>query len=62
MKRWRGGTMILRWVAAGVGEAEKRFRRLKGYRDTSTLIAALDNHDRKNRESKSAIDVQENAA
>ncbi|RME52953.1 MAG: IS256 family transposase [Caldilineae bacterium] len=62
VKRWRGGTMILRWVAAAVGEAEKGFRRLKGYRDMPTLVAALSKHDRKNRQSKSAVDVQENAA
>ena len=31
VKRWRGGAMVLRWVAAGVLEAAKGFRRLKGY-------------------------------
>jgi len=62
VKRWRGGTMILRWVAAAVGEAEKGFRRLKGYRDMPTLVAALSKHDGKTRQSKSAVDVQENAA
>lgn len=30
VKRWRGGQMMLRWVAAGVLEAVKGFRRLKG--------------------------------
>jgi transposase-like protein len=30
VKRWRGGKMMLRWVAAGVLEAVKGFRRLKG--------------------------------
>ena len=62
VKRWRGGTMILRWVAAAVGEAEKGFRRLKGYRDMSTLVAALKKHDRKNRQARKVVDVQENAA
>ena len=33
VKRWRGGQMILRWVAAGVLEAVKGFRRLKGCGD-----------------------------
>ena len=28
VKRWRGGQMMLRWVAAGVLEAAKGFRRL----------------------------------
>ena len=39
--RWRGGTMMLRWVAAGVLEAAKGFRRLKGHRDMPTLVAKL---------------------
>jgi putative transposase len=29
VKRWRGGRMIERWVAAGVPDATKGFRRLK---------------------------------
>jgi putative transposase len=41
VKRWRGGKMMLRWVAAGVLEAVKGFRRLKGHRDMPTLIAKL---------------------
>ncbi len=62
VKRWRDGSMILRWVAAAVGEAETGFRRLKGYRDMSTLVAALRKKDRKNRRSHKAVDVQGNAA
>jgi len=41
VKRWRGGRMVLRWVAAGVLEAVKGFRRLKGHKDLPTLVAAL---------------------
>ena len=41
VKRWRGGTMVLRWVAAGVLEAAKGFRRVKGCRDMPVLVAAL---------------------
>jgi putative transposase len=41
VKRWRGGQMVLRWVAAGVLEAVKGFRRLKGHKDMPKLIAAL---------------------
>jgi transposase-like protein len=41
VKRWRGGQMMLRWVAAGVLEAVKGFRRLKGYADMPRLVAAL---------------------
>jgi putative transposase len=32
VKRWQGGTMILRWTAAGVLEAERSFRKIAGYR------------------------------
>lgn len=35
VKRSRGGSMILRWVAPTVAETETGFRRLKGNRDMS---------------------------
>ena len=41
VKRWRGGTMVLRWVAAGVLEAAKGFRRVQGCQDRPALVAAL---------------------
>jgi hypothetical protein len=41
VKRWRSGQMMLRWVAAGVLEAVKGFRRVKGYADMLMLEAAL---------------------
>lgn len=41
VKRWRGGSMVLRWVAAGVLEAAKGFRRLKGYTGMPQLVVAL---------------------
>lgn len=31
VKRWQGGSMILRWTAAGVLEAERHFRKVAGY-------------------------------
>jgi hypothetical protein len=34
--------MALRWVGTALHEAQKRFRRLKGFRDMKHLIAALD--------------------
>ena len=37
----RCGTMMLRWVAAGVLEAAKGFRRVKGCKNMPTLVAAL---------------------
>ena len=62
VKRWRNADMALRWTAAGMMEAAKGFRRLKGHRDMPTLVAALRKHDEKNRQSKETVDVRESAA
>jgi transposase-like protein len=45
VKRWRDGTMVLRWVAIGLQEATKGFRRLKGHEGMPKLVAALRAHD-----------------
>jgi putative transposase len=45
VKRWQGGTMILRWTAAGVLEAERHFRKVAGYRALPRLAAVLHAHD-----------------
>jgi transposase-like protein len=42
VKRWRDGHMRLRWCAAGLLEAEQRFRRIKGFVDLPKLISVLD--------------------
>jgi transposase-like protein len=41
VKRWRSGKMIVRWVAVGILEAVKGFRRLKGCADMPKLVTAL---------------------
>lgn len=41
VKRWRDGTMVLRWVATSFLAAEKTFRRIMGYRDLWQLEALL---------------------
>jgi putative transposase len=41
VKRWRGEGMICRWVALGVAEAQRGFRRVKGYQQLPSLVAAL---------------------
>jgi putative transposase len=41
VKRWRDGDMRLRWTAAGMSEAQRGFRRVKGFRDLPKLIAAI---------------------
>ncbi len=45
VRHWQGGTMILRWSAAGILEAERNFRKVAGYRALSKLDAALRVHD-----------------
>ena len=42
VKRWRGGSMALRWAVTGLMEAEKKFRRVRGYRELPKLIAAIE--------------------
>jgi putative transposase len=42
VKRWRGGSMALRWTITAMVEAERTFRRVKGYRDLAQLTAALE--------------------
>jgi putative transposase len=42
VKRWRDGQMVLRWIAAGMGEAAKQFRRVNGHLHLPALRAALD--------------------
>ncbi len=44
VKRWRDGRMVLRWGAAGMLNAERSFRRIKGHKDMPVLIAALARH------------------
>lgn len=41
VKRWQPGDMRLRWAAAGMQEAAKQFRRVKGFRQLPDLAAAL---------------------
>ena len=41
VKRWRGGQMVVRWIATRVLEAVKGFRRLKGYKAMPQLVAVL---------------------
>ncbi len=37
VKRWREGEQALRWTATGLLEAQKKFRRVKGYRELELL-------------------------
>lgn len=44
VKRWRDGHMVLRWCAAGMGEAAKQFRRVNGHLHLRALRTALEDH------------------
>ena len=48
VKRWRDGTMALRWCAAGMLEAGHQFRRVNGHLHLPKLRAALEAHFTKN--------------
>jgi len=41
VKRWRAGDHALRWTATGLLEAEKKFRKVKGYRELEHLQRKL---------------------
>jgi len=53
--------MILRWVGAGVWQAERGFPRLEGSAEMPRLIAALASRDNP-RQSHTAVDVHHEAA
>lgn len=45
VKRWRDGTMVKRWAAAGMLNAKRSFRRVKGCKEMPKLVEALRRHD-----------------
>ncbi len=42
VRRWRNGHMLVRWIAAGLHEAHRSFRRVRGHADLAALVRALD--------------------
>jgi transposase-like protein len=44
VKHWSSGEMCLRWTAAGMIEAERRFRKVAGYRGLANIAIAIE-HD-----------------
>jgi transposase-like protein len=44
VSHWKDGEMVLRWTAAGMINAERSFRRVKGYKQMPRLVAALYRH------------------
>jgi putative transposase len=58
--KWKGGEMVLRWLAVALAEASKTFRKLRGHAGMPKLIAALRAHDAKL--NPAVVDVKEKAA
>lgn len=50
VKRWRGGSMMLRWIAAAAIEGERGFHRVRGHVGLAKLTQALRDHDQPNDE------------
>jgi putative transposase len=44
VKHWQDGEMKKRWVAAGMAEAQRSFRRVVGHKQMPALVAALRRH------------------
>jgi hypothetical protein len=44
VKRWSNNNQIQRWVATSLLQSESKFRRIRGYKSMSVLIAALEQH------------------
>jgi putative transposase len=42
VKNWSSGEVCLRWTAAGMLEAESRFRKVEGYRGLANLAVAIE--------------------
>ena len=42
VRRWRSGSMALRWTVTALMEAEPRFRRVRGFRSLPALINAME--------------------
>lgn len=59
IKRWRDGSMVLRWTAAALCELENRFRRIRGCNGMPSLIQALRRNDAK---LDNALDLDKKAA
>jgi transposase-like protein len=50
VRRWRGGSMVLRWVGAALSEARRSFRRIRGHDQLPKLVAALSHYEAQNRQ------------
>jgi putative transposase len=62
VKNWSSGDMCLRWTAAGMLEAETRFRKVQGYRGLANLAVAIEHDLLRRRQQAGHATVEEEAA
>ena len=62
VKNWSSGEMSLRWTAAGMREAETRFRKVEGYRGLATLAVKIEHDLIRKRQLDSHTSTQEELA
>jgi len=62
VKHWSSGEMCLRWTAAGMLEAESRFRKVQGYRGLATIAVAIEQDLLRRRQSVNHTRTEEDAA
>jgi transposase-like protein len=62
VKNWSSGEMSLRWTAAGMLEAETRFRKVAGYRGLATIAIAIERDLLRRRQSVTPTVAEEAAA
>ncbi len=59
VKHWSSGDMCLRWTAAGMLEAETRFRKVEGYRGLANLAVKIEHDLLRNRQLDSYTSPEE---
>jgi len=59
VKHWSSGDMCLRWTAAGMLEAETRFRKVEGYRGLATLAVKIEHEMLRKRQLDSYTSAEE---
>ena len=59
VKHWTSGEMCLRWTAAGMLEAESRFRKVEGYRGLAGLAVKIEHDLLRNRQPNTYTSTQE---
>jgi transposase-like protein len=62
VKTWSSGEMCLRWTAAGMLEAETRFRKVPGYRGLANIAIAIERDLLRHRQTVTHTRTEEDAA